>query len=151
MLFQGETHTSGIWELLPTSKGTPGCLRPKILVKSPCYLLLSLGFAAYSVLNFFSSGSIAHQHPGEHFDVLWAVVLLLLLGLVQTERFGGLGSNCFGLAEDWVSPCHEKSLEGEQALSSGLLCFSEQSFCKEMVSTGHLVFVRFSQCFCMDT
>jgi len=29
VLFQGETHTPGIWELLPTSKGTPGCLRPK--------------------------------------------------------------------------------------------------------------------------
>lgn len=120
-------------------------------MKSLCYLLLSVGFATDSVLNYFSSGSVAHQHPNECFDVLWALVLLLLLSLVHTEGFGSLGRDCFGLAEGCLSPHCEKSLEGEQALSSGLLCFPEQSFCEEMVSTGHLVFVRFSQCFCMDT
>lgn len=109
------------------AKGLPRHLRPKIPVKSPCYLLFSVVFAADSILYLsFPLGVL-------HFDALTHTSLCRgqwSCSSRSASRWGGnlllsvpMSGFCQGL-----QPCSEKGLEVEGALNFGLLCFLEQNY-----------------------
>lgn len=131
-------------------RSSPGILDQKFHVKSLCYLLFSVVFAAEWILYLFFPLGVLHFDALTHSSPcwgqwscssclasLWAGNLLLL---VPTPGF------CWGL-----QPCVEKRFEGEGALSLGLLCFLEQKFHWELANVGRYpTLMRLCPWFCSD-
>lgn len=117
------------------AQGLPRHLRPKIPVKSPCYLLSSVAFAADPILLFiFPLGVLHFDALTRHFPVPGPALLLLPPGLALGWNLllsVPMSGFCRGL-----QPCCGTGLEGERALSFGLLCFLKQSSHRELAGVG---------------